>query len=74
MGQLNAHSRAWVALVPILPSLDEFGQCLVVRRKVDHQRDKLVAAPEVHAAFLAALNGTYGKVMTADAIMKELQA
>jgi len=36
--------------------------------------DKLVAAPEVHAAFLAALNGTYGKVMSADAIMKELQA
>jgi nicotinamidase-related amidase len=36
--------------------------------------DKLVAAPEVHAAFLAALNGTYGKVMTADAIMKDLQS
>jgi nicotinamidase-related amidase len=35
--------------------------------------DKLVSAPEVHAAFLAALNGTYGNVMTADAIMKELQ-
>ena len=35
--------------------------------------DKVVAAPEVHAAFLAALNGSYGKVMTADAIMKELQ-
>jgi nicotinamidase-related amidase len=34
--------------------------------------DKVVSAPEVHAAFLAALNGTYGKVMTADAIMKEL--
>lgn len=35
--------------------------------------DKVVSAPDVHAAFLAALNGTYGKVMTADAVMKELQ-
>ena len=35
--------------------------------------NKLVPAPEVHTAFLAALNGSYGKVLTADAIMKELQ-
>ena len=35
--------------------------------------DKIVPAPEVHAAFLAALNGAYGRVITADAIMKELQ-
>jgi nicotinamidase-related amidase len=35
--------------------------------------DKTVPAPEVHAAFLAALNGAYGRVITADAIMKELQ-
>jgi len=35
--------------------------------------DKVVPASEVHTAFLAALNGSYGKVMTADAIMKELQ-
>jgi nicotinamidase-related amidase len=36
--------------------------------------EKLVPAAEVHTAFLAALNGTYGKVITADAIMKELQS
>jgi nicotinamidase-related amidase len=35
--------------------------------------DKIVPAPEVHAAFLAALNQAYGRVITADAIMKELQ-
>jgi nicotinamidase-related amidase len=35
--------------------------------------DKTVPAPEVHAAFLAALNGTYGRVMTADTIMEELR-
>ena len=35
--------------------------------------DKTVPAPEVHAAFLAALNGAYGRVLPADAIMKELQ-
>ena len=35
--------------------------------------DKTVPAPEVHAAFLAALNGTYGRVLPADSIMKELQ-
>ena len=35
--------------------------------------EKVVPAAEVHTAFLAALNGAYGKVMTADAIMKELQ-
>ena len=35
--------------------------------------DKTVPAPEVHAAFLAALNGAYGRVLPADSIMKELQ-
>jgi len=35
--------------------------------------DKMVPASEVHTAFLAALNGSYGKVMAADAIIKELQ-
>ena len=35
--------------------------------------NKIVPAPEVHTAFLAALNGTYGKVLPADAIMDELQ-
>jgi nicotinamidase-related amidase len=35
--------------------------------------DKVVPAAEVHTAFLAALNGAYGKVLTADTIMKELQ-
>lgn len=35
--------------------------------------EKVVSAPDVHGAFLAALNGTYGKVMSADAVMKELQ-
>jgi nicotinamidase-related amidase len=35
--------------------------------------DKTVPAPEVHAAFLAALNGAYGRVLPADTIMKELQ-
>ena len=35
--------------------------------------DKTVPATEVHAAFLAALNGAYGRVLPADSIMKELQ-
>ena len=35
--------------------------------------DKTVPASEVHAAFLAALNGAYGRVLAADSIMKELQ-
>jgi nicotinamidase-related amidase len=35
--------------------------------------EKTVPAPEVHAAFLAALNGAYGRVITADTVMKELQ-
>jgi nicotinamidase-related amidase len=35
--------------------------------------DKVVPAPEVHTAFLAALNGTYGRVITAGAVMEELQ-
>src|ERR1041385_4825535 len=34
--------------------------------------DKTVPAPEVHAAFLAALNGAYGRVINADTIMREL--
>ena len=36
-------------------------------------QDQVVSASDVHAAFLAALHGTYGRVMTADAIMKRLQ-
>ncbi|HNT75390.1 MAG TPA: cysteine hydrolase family protein [Anaerolineae bacterium] len=32
-----------------------------------------VSASDVHTAFLAALNGTYGRVMTADAVLAELQ-
>jgi nicotinamidase-related amidase len=35
--------------------------------------EKTVPAAEVHAAFLAALNGAYGRVLTADTILKELQ-
>ena len=35
--------------------------------------DKVVSAPDVHAAFLAALNGTYGRVMPADAVIQELR-
>jgi nicotinamidase-related amidase len=34
--------------------------------------DKVVAAADVHAAFLAALNGAYGQVLSADEIMVEL--
>ncbi len=32
-----------------------------------------VSASDVHVAFLAALNGVYGRVMTADAVIAELQ-
>jgi nicotinamidase-related amidase len=35
--------------------------------------DRIVAAADVHTAFLAALQGTYGQVMTATAIMEALQ-
>ncbi len=35
--------------------------------------DRLVSAADVHMAFLAALHGTYGQVMTADAILEALQ-
>ncbi|MBN2002262.1 MAG: cysteine hydrolase [Anaerolineae bacterium] len=35
--------------------------------------DRVVAAADVHAAFLAALNGTYGRVLPADAVIAELQ-
>jgi len=34
--------------------------------------DRVVPAADVHAAFLAALNGTYGRVMTAEAVIAEL--
>ena len=34
--------------------------------------DRAVPAADVHAAFLAALNGTYGRVMTAEAVIAEL--
>jgi nicotinamidase-related amidase len=33
----------------------------------------VVPAAEVHAAFLAALDGTYGRVMTAEAVVEELE-
>ena len=35
--------------------------------------DKVVSAPDVHAAFLSALNAAYGRVMPADAVIKELK-
>ena len=35
--------------------------------------DRSVAASDVHTAFLAALNGAYGRVMTADEVMAEVQ-
>lgn len=35
--------------------------------------EQVVSASDVHAAFLAALNGAYGQVMTADAAIAELQ-
>jgi nicotinamidase-related amidase len=35
--------------------------------------DQIVPAAEVHTAFLAALNGAYGRVMAADALMGELR-
>ncbi len=35
--------------------------------------DRTVAAADVHAAFLAALNGTYGRVLAADAAITELR-
>jgi nicotinamidase-related amidase len=34
--------------------------------------DRVVSASDVHAAFMAALNGSYGKVMSADDIIAEL--
>lgn len=36
--------------------------------------DREIPAADVHAAFLAALNGTYGRVMTAEAVIAELQS
>lgn len=45
--------------------------CATRNLKLD---DKVVPASEVHTAFLAALNGAYGRVITADAVMKELRA
>lgn len=35
--------------------------------------DQAVSASDVHAAFLAALNGAYGRVVTADRVIEELQ-
>jgi len=35
--------------------------------------DKEVSASDVHTAFLAALNGAYGRVISAGAVMEELQ-
>ncbi len=35
--------------------------------------ERIVSASDVHTAFLAALNGTYGRVMTADTAIAELQ-
>jgi nicotinamidase-related amidase len=36
--------------------------------------DRVVSAADVHLAFLAALNGTYGRVMTAEAVIADLQS
>jgi nicotinamidase-related amidase len=33
--------------------------------------ERVVSAQDVHIAFLAALNGPYGRVMVADAIMED---
>jgi nicotinamidase-related amidase len=35
--------------------------------------DRIVSASDVQTAFLAALNGTYGRVITADALIADLQ-
>lgn len=35
--------------------------------------DTVVSAPDVHASFLAALNGAYGRVLSADEIVAELR-
>jgi nicotinamidase-related amidase len=35
--------------------------------------ERVVNAPDVHAAFLAALDGSYGKVLAADEIMRVLE-
>lgn len=35
--------------------------------------DHVITALDVHAAFLAALNGAYGRVLTAEALLTELQ-
>src|SRR5262245_10680622 len=44
--------------------------CATRNLKLD---ERAVAAPDVQAAFLAALNGAYGRVLTADALMTDLQ-
>lgn len=36
--------------------------------------DQRVPAPEVHAAFLAALDGSYGHVLTVEEIIRRLQS
>lgn len=50
--------------------------CLLAHDACATRRQKfaehLVSAQDVHAAFLAALNGSYGKVMDTDEIIKEL--
>jgi nicotinamidase-related amidase len=52
-------------------------ECLVVRDgcatravKLD---DRPVSAPDVQAAFLAALHGAYGRVLSGDGVLEELQ-
>ena len=57
----------------------DFGfQCLIAQdacatRALTHD-GKTVPADHVHRAFLAALNGTYGKVLTTDTIIQQLQS
>jgi nicotinamidase-related amidase len=52
-------------------------QCLIAQdgcatRPLKFQ-DRVISAEDVHAAFLAALNGAYGRVMSVDQIIKEIE-
>lgn len=57
----------------------DFGfECLVAQDACSTRTlkfgERTVAAADVHAAFLAALNGSYGKVMPVDAVLEALSA
>jgi nicotinamidase-related amidase len=52
-------------------------QCLIAQdgcatRSLKFQ-DRIIPAEDVHGAFLAALNGAYGRVMSVDQIIKEIE-